>query len=112
MKNLFKTKPTEAIVQKAIHSIGFTSFTDSKAINDSMVQQTIIEELKVELKDFYYGVFYKKYIQRDFSFQNWITVVRQLLKSCGYTLLRGEKCKRIETNVYNYVPFYRISPMI
>lgn len=108
MKNLFKQKPTEQVILKAIHSLGFETFTDFRAVHESSVNKLMIEELKVTLKEYYYSVFYKQYVEREYKYLKWVTVVRQLLRTAGLTLIRGEKCCRVEANIYQYRPFYRL----
>lgn len=110
MKNLFSQRPTEAIIEKALHVLGFDGLQDSRQVTEDALVTHMLDEFKDELRAFYYPVFYKEYVLREhFHYKHLITVVRQLLRTANRSLHRKEKCKRVDKNIYHYTSVYRLS---
>ena len=110
MKNLFAHKPTERIILKTLHCLGFTDLQDTRQVAEEHLLPHLLEEVKEEVRVFYYPVFYKEYVLReDFNYKHLITVARQLLRTIGRQLIRKEKCKRVDANIYRYYSVYELS---
>lgn len=110
MKNLFSQRPTDDVILKVLQCLGFTDAQDTRQVSDEHLLHHLLEEVKDELRAFYYPVFYKEYIEREnFEYKHLITVARQLLRTRGRHLMRKEKCKKVERNVYKYIAVYELS---
>jgi hypothetical protein len=109
MKNLYTKKPTDELIQKALFSLGFDGLQDFREVSEQHIVPHIIEEVKDELKQYMYPVFYKDYVQREeFGYKNYLTLVRQLLRTKSRRLIRKERCELVGDKTYRYVPFYTL----
>jgi hypothetical protein len=109
MKNYFRKPITRAIAEQAIHSIGISSFADSKWVCDKNIIFDKQSCLMGELYDYYYPVHSKTYLEKsNFTFKDYITIVKQLLRTQGFELERKEACNRVSDRTYAYYSMYRI----
>jgi len=91
---LFKTRPTEAIINKILTCFGLTNLEDKSEFtilqletNNTMDNYKLIEE---EIKKFYIPCKGKIYFDK-YEYKNIITVGRQILKTVNYTITTKEK---------------------
>ena len=91
---LFKTKPTEEIINKILNCFGLSNLEDKGEFTiqqletiDTIDTYKIIEE---ELKKFYIPCKSKLYFGK-YEYKNIITVGRQILKTANYTITSKEK---------------------
>ena len=109
MKSLFSILPSDALIEKAIMSIGFSSLGDTKEIDESMIDYATMEEVRAALAAFYYPCFRRQFLEAEnFDFKRWITIVRQLLRVKGRKLLRRETSEKVGKGVYRYTSRYRL----
>ena len=91
---LFKTKPTEEIINKILNCFGLINLEDESEFTiqqletkNTMDNYKIIEE---DIKSFYIPCKAKLYFEK-YEYKNIITVGRQLLKTVNYTITSKEK---------------------
>ena len=91
---LFKTKPTEEIINKILLCFGLTNFEDKNEFTilqletiDTVDNYKMIEE---DIKMFYIPCKAKLYFCK-YEYKNIITICRQLLKTINYTIKSKEK---------------------
>ena len=91
---LFKTKPTDELIEKILNCFGLTNLEDESEFtiqqlesNNTMDNYKIIED---DIKKFYIPCKAKLYFGK-YEYKNIITVGRQLLKTVNYTITTKEK---------------------
>jgi hypothetical protein len=106
MKNqLFRKIPTDEIIKKVVEAFGFRSLHDRRCFSrtDLIKLKTVskIKELKTELEMFYLPCKGRTYLN-DLNEKNVVTILRQLIKTQGYTICSREKyCKGDKFIIYN-----------
>ena len=109
MKTLFSILPSDALIEKAVRSLGFQSLTDSREVDESMIDYASMEEVRAGLNACYYPCFRLQFLNDEtFDFKRYITIVRQLLRVKGRKLLRRETSEKVGKGVYRYTSRYRL----
>ena len=108
MKKYFSVEPTQETILKAIEAVGLSGLNDGRWIISTYMKKDLITEVINELKKCYYPVFVKQFLDREMTFCNYMTVIRQLLKHKGLTLERKEHRRKIDTSTYQFESKYRI----
>lgn len=110
-RNLYTLPPNRDLLGKAVRSLGFDTIDDTRWIDESHCIQSLMEEVKVALVQYMYPCMIKTYLDKeDFTYRDYLTVVRQLLRFFGRKLIWKEKCKTITKRTYKYVFQYSIAP--
>ena len=109
MKNqLFRKTPSNEIIQKVVETFGFRCLKDRRCFSrsDLIKLDTVskIQELKPELELYYLPCKARTYLN-DLNEKNVVTILRQLIKTQGFTICSREKyCKGDKFIIYNLCP--------
>lgn len=109
MKNqLFRKTPSTEIITKVVEAFGFRSLQDRRCFSRSDLTKldTVnkIKELKAELELYYLPCKARTYLN-DLNEKNVVTILRQLIKTQGFTICSREKyCKGDKFIIYNLCP--------
>lgn len=109
MKNqLFRKIPSIEIIIKVVETFGFRSLSDRRCFSrtDLIKLNTVksITELKPELEQYYLPCKARTYLN-DLNEKNVVTILRQLIKTQGFTICSREKyCKGDKFIIYNLCP--------
>jgi hypothetical protein len=109
MKNqLFRKIPSMEIITKVVETFGFRSLSDRRCFSrtDLVKLKTVqrITELKPELEQYYLPCKARTYLN-DLNEKNVVTILRQLIKTQGFTICSREKyCKGDKFIIYNLCP--------
>ena len=91
---LFRKIPDETIIKKILLAFGYNSFNEKKTFSRKDLEKikTVekILELKSELEKFYLPCKSRSYLN-GLNEKNVITVLRQCIKTCGYSVSSKEK---------------------
>ena len=91
---LFRKIPDETIIKKVLLAFGYNSLTDTKNFSRKDLEKikTVekITELKTELEKYYLPCKSRSYLN-GLNEKNVITVLRQCIKTCGYSVFSKEK---------------------
>ena len=91
---LFRKIPDEIIIKKVLLAFGYNSFNDKKTFSRKDLEKikTVdkISELKPELEKYYLPCKSRSYLN-GLNEKNVITVLRQCIKTCGYSVSSKEK---------------------
>lgn len=94
MTQLFKKEPTNEIFIKVLNTIGINEFKKEHSFRKKDLKNlgTVekMENLKIELSEYYYPCKAKLYIE-NINENKCITVLRQFLRHFGYNLISKEK---------------------
>ena len=109
MKNqLFRKNPSNEVIQKVIEAFGFRGLQDRRCFSRSDLTKldtvSKIKELKTELEVYYLPCKARTYLN-DLNEKNVVTILRQLIKTQGFTICSREKyCKGDKFIIYNLCP--------
>ena len=109
-KSLFSTSPPIELLNKACRSIGLQDSNDSKWVDETAYNTALAEEVRNDLRPYYYNCIAKTYYEREIQYRDHITIIRQILKHFNRSLKRQEKCMKMSPGVYKYFPQYQLSP--
>lgn len=91
---LFRKNPPKELIEKIIKYYGFKNLNDKRHFtrNDLVVLNTVekVRESVIELKKYYIPCKARTYLS-SLNEKNVITILRQLLKTIGYTIQSREK---------------------
>ena len=108
-KNLFRTPPSEELLQLVCDSIGINDLNDTRWFDETYLDEEDQQEVLREMERLYYPVHHKTYVlKEDFKYRDYITIVRQLLRSRGRKLRRKDKCITQSPGLYKYLTAYSI----
>ena len=110
-KNLYSVPPPRDLLLKAVRSLGFDDLQDTRWIDESHSNTLLMDEVKTTLRQYLYPCLTKRYLDKEeFSYKDYLTVVRQLLRHYKRKLLYKEKCKTVGARTYKYVFTYSLDP--
>tara|TARA_B110001469_G_C9443554_1_gene224490 strand:- start:238 stop:630 length:393 start_codon:yes stop_codon:yes gene_type:complete len=104
---LFKTKPTEEIVNLILNCFGLSNVEDSGEFTIQQLEtiQTIdtYKFIEEEIKKYYIPCKAKLYFGK-YEYKNIITICRQILKTVNYTIISKEKyCNKKKYLIYKLI---------
>ena len=112
-RSLYKTSPSEHLLQKAVQSIGLQNMHDTKWIDETALNPELMIEVIEELRLIMYPCMVKQFLDRqEHDYKSYFTLVRQLIKHKGRNFNRREKCVQIQKNVYHYLTTYQLKPSL
>lgn len=105
---LFRKQPSDEIIQKIVIAFGFRSLTDRRCFSRADLYKLgtveVIKELKPELETYYLPCKARTYLN-DLNCKNVVTILRQCIKTKGYTISSREKyLKGDKFIIYNLTP--------
>ena len=107
----FSVPPTEKVILEAVQSLGFNDLSDIRCVDSSMINPTLMEQVKDALRVHYFPCVAKMYLDKpDFTYVDYITIVRQLLRQRGMKLIRREGCEKVDKATYRYFAKYQLQP--
>ena len=111
MKKYFRKPIPNELVLKAVRSLGLQNMTDTNWIEESYLIPELMMEVIEEVRPFYFPCWAETYLDKDeFSYSDYLCIVRQLLRTKDTTFVRREKAERVQKNVVKYVPYYKLKP--
>jgi len=109
-RSLFRIQPTQEIVEKALRALGIDGLDSIQEVCFTHLNTDLAAEVLEEMRQFYYPCIAKRYLKTDFDYKDYMTVVRQLLKTRQRIFRRREKCVKIGDKTYQYIPYYSLQP--
>ena len=110
VKLYFKEQPPDNLIQNAVESIGLTGISDFKWVSEGFLNPTLQHKVLKDIEPFYYPCYAKTFLKEEINYSNYITIVRQLLKTKGFVLERKTARRQLSKNVYIFEGQYRIIP--
>ena len=110
MKQYFKQQPPDNLILKSLESIGLTGFSDFKWVSESFLNYDLQKQVIDEIQLYYFPCNTKLFIKEEMTYSNYITIVRQLLRTKGFVLERKTSRRQVTKNVFIFEGNYRIIP--
>ena len=105
----FSTPPARDLILKAVQGIGFNTLEDTHWTDESHINNTTMAEVVERARQYYVPCVAKQYLDKtDWTYKDYLTIVRQLLKTIGYKLKYKDTCVRVDTRIYKYIFKYQI----
>ena len=74
-----------------------------------MLNPVLMEEVKDELRVHYYPCVGRQFLdKKEFGFNDYVTIVRQLLRLKKMKITRREGCERVDKATYRYYSKYQL----
>lgn len=108
MKNYFTKKPTDELILKALRSIGLRDFYDGSEVSAKNLNREMAEEVLEDMKGCYFQCYKDVYTGREFSFKNYLIIMRHLIRFKNRRLIRHERCVTVSHKVYEYITTYSL----
>ncbi len=108
---LFRKHPSDEVVNRIVEAFGFRSLEDRRSFSRSDLAKlnTVnqIKQLKSTLEQYYLPCKARSYLN-DLNEKNIITILRQCIKTRGYTITSREKyLKGEKVIIYSLCPLYQ-----
>lgn len=90
---LFRSPPPLDLITEFLHDLGFQDITDTRefSLTGSELQFAIAAQRLPELEPYYYPCKAAQYIHKPQTPQTLLVILRQILRTQGYTLQTTEK---------------------
>ena len=109
MKYYLKKEPPIELITKAYKSIGLSSLSDVSWVGEQQLNKELMCEVLGEISDLYFPCWYKTYVLKEnFSYKDYIVIVRQLLRYKKIKLTSKQVSKTVEKSLYCYITQYAI----
>ena len=105
MKKILRQAIPDDLADKLLRSVGFAGIHDRTELVRMCIKEDLFEEAITELWAYYQPCHAKKFLERDLTEHNIITIIRHVLRSRGQNLIPKER-----KHDYNSYTTYRISP--
>jgi hypothetical protein len=89
--NLFHEPPSRDIIEECIKHMGFTGLDDSRVFTSRDMNVDAFDVCILLLESYYYPCKSKKYLYGEMTPHRILTVLRQILRVCGYGIANQEK---------------------
>jgi hypothetical protein len=107
--NLYSLPVNTELILAAVRSLGFESLDDTRWVDESFLDVAGSEQVRERLRQYLYPCFVKTYLDKpEFSYKDYITVVKQLLRTRKRKLIAKERCHTIQRGVYRYINSYTL----
>ena len=110
---LFRTQPPLELITEFLQDLGFQDITDTRefSLTDIDLSTAIAAERLPDLEPYYYPCKAKQYVNKLQTPNTLLVILRQLLKTQGYTLHTTEKRRQTMYRIMkeNPVPEFKVS---
>ena len=112
MKNIFREIPPPQICEDLLKSIGLKGLHDFNQFNKFNFSYEKVRNILERLRPFYFPIYASTYLDReDFGFNDFLNILRQLLRTMDISLLHNRK-RCYEKGKVSYYREYRLKKVL
>jgi hypothetical protein len=109
--NLYTVPVNTDLILAAVRSLGFDDLSDTRWVDETHLDVTASLAVRERLRQYYYPCFTKTYLDKpEFSYKDYITIVKQLLRTRKRKLTSKERCHTVSKGVYRYMNSHSLDP--
>ena len=111
MKKLYSKRPSDDLILKGLVALGFSGWESRGEVEELALDPVRMWEVLDELRTCYFPAYAKVYLDKEeFTYYDFIIVVRQMLRLKQRKLIRREKTIAVAPRTYKTHSFYSLSP--